>query len=73
VEATSIKFKTAYSFYPLLDKGKARVKGKASGPNNYTITGEGRQSTLTSSTRHRNELNLDLLTNCLGIMGVEFT
>ena len=65
MEATSIKFGTAHSIHPLLDKNKARVKGKASDPNNHTITGEGRRSTPTNSTGHRNQLNLDLLTNPL--------
>ena len=72
MEATSIKFGIAHYLHPLPGKGKARVKGTGSDPNNPTRTEEGRRPTLASSTGHPNRLNPDPPATRPGTMGVEY-
>jgi len=71
VEAINIRVRIAHFLYLILGKGKARVKGKGSDPNNHIRTREGRRSTPTSRTRHLSKLKPDLPTNRLGRMGAE--
>ena len=71
MEALSIRCETAHSLHLLLDKGKARVKGKGNDPSSHIKIGEGRWPTPTNKTGHLSKLKSDLPTNCLGTMGVE--
>jgi len=72
VEALSIRFGTAHFLHLLLDKGKARVKGKGSAPSNRIRIGEGRRPTPTSKTGHHSKLKPNPPTNHPGTMGAEF-
>ena len=61
MEALSIRFGTTHFLYLLLDKGKARVKGKDSDPSNRIRIGEGRRPTPTNQTGHLSKLKPDPL------------
>ena len=71
MEALNIRFGTAHFLHLLLDKGKARVKGKGSDPNNHIGTEEGRRPTPISRTGHLSKLKPDHPTNRPVTMGVE--
>jgi len=72
VEALSIRCEIAHFLHLLLDKGKARVKGKGKGndPSSHIRTG-GWWPTPINKTGHLSKLKPDLPTNCLGTMGAE--
>ena len=72
MEALGIRFRTAYFLHLLLDKGKARVKGKGSDPNNHIITGEGRRPTPISKIGHLTKLKSDFPGSRPETMGAEF-
>ena len=71
MEILSIRLGTAHFFHLVLDKGKVRIKGKGSDPNNHIRIREGRQPIPTSRTGHLSKLKPDLSTNRPGIMGLE--
>ena len=73
MEALSIRFGTAHFLHLLLDKGKARIKGKGKGsdPNNHIRIGKGRRPTPISRTRPLSKLKPNHPTNHPGIIGVE--
>ena len=71
MEALSIRFGTAHFLHLLLDKGKARVKGKRRNATYHIRTEEGRWPTLTSKIGHLSKLKLDLPTYNPRTMGAE--